>query len=36
MIARSLLDELRQLNREEKLEVIRFLNLADDLSQMRL
>lgn len=31
MIARKLLDELQQLNREEKLEVIKFLN--DELSE---
>ncbi len=32
MIARSLLDELQQLNREEKIQVIQFLNdeLSDD------
>ena len=33
MIARKLLVELQQLNREEKLEVVRFLNeeLSDDI-----
>ena len=35
MIARRLLDELQQLNRDEKLEVFRFLNeeLLDEMKQ---
>lgn len=35
MIARRLLDELRQLDREQKLEVVRFLNevLSDDIDK---
>ena len=35
MIARRLLDELQQLNREEKLEVIQYLNdeLSDDIDK---
>ena len=36
MIARSLLDELQQLNREEKIQVIQFLNdeLSDDADKL--
>ena len=35
MLARKLLDELQQLNRDEKLEVVRLLNeeLSDDMKQ---
>lgn len=35
MIARSLLDQLQQLNREEKIQVIRFLNdeISDDIAE---
>ena len=35
MIAQRLLDELEQLNRDEKLQVVRFLNeeLSDDIKQ---